>query len=80
MGADTADSWRLVTPAQLSLVSIVPDSMSNGQNVSFAAQVHDSGQANVKFVGDSTYLDFGAGQILSTQGGTILGNTTKTLN
>jgi hypothetical protein len=73
LGADTTDVWRLVTAAQLSFVSIAPDSLSNGQLTGFSVLVNNGGQATVAYGDSVTFLDFNGTQIFSTQSGLISG-------
>ncbi|MFQ5583357.1 MAG: hypothetical protein ACE5GL_02840, partial [Calditrichia bacterium] len=78
-GADTTDTWRLVTPAQLTFLSISPDSVSNGQVVSFTTRVQNGGQATVVYRDTSTYLDFSGSRFFVSGEGEIVGLSTTSL-
>ncbi len=56
LNADTVDVWQLVTPGNLILQSIAPDSVSNGETVSFVATVQNTGQANLTLSATGTIL------------------------
>jgi hypothetical protein len=80
LGADTTDSWRLVTPAEFTFRSIIPDSVSIGQNLTFEVEIENIGQANARYTDSLTFLDFNGSQITASQSGLIRGNNTALVN
>ncbi len=79
-GADTTDSWRMVSAGKLVYTSISPNEVSNGQTVSFRVEVENEGQADMKLFAASTYLDFAGTRFYLKQDTWIEGNRIKLLD
>ncbi len=78
-GADTTDSWRLVTAASLSFVSISPSQVTVGQDVQFTIDLQNSGEANVLLDSTQTFLVFGTDTLFLDQNTVVEGNSTTTI-
>ncbi|RMI08963.1 MAG: hypothetical protein D6681_07535, partial [Calditrichaeota bacterium] len=73
-GADTTDSWRLVTPAQLVFTGITPSQVTTGQTVAFQVQLKNSGQATVLLDSTTTFLVFQSDTIFLDRHTLVAGN------
>ncbi len=78
-GADTTDSWQMVTPAEFVFQSITPSEVSNGQVVAFTVNVQNTGEANTLLQADSTALIFGSEIFLLAADTRLNGNTARGL-
>lgn len=78
-GADTTDSWRLVTPAVLNFISITPSIVNVGQSVQLTATVQNTGQAEAALIADSTFLTFDTRTIFLVQRTLVPGNSSVDL-
>ncbi len=79
-GADTTDSWRLVTPASLVFQKLLPSQVSVGQQISLGVRVQNTGQATAHIKTNPTVLNFGAENLALLQPVRLPGNQSDTLN
>ena len=78
-GADTTDSWQMVTPADFVYQSISPSQVSNGQVVAFTVTLQNAGEANTLLQADSTALIFGTEVFQLAADTRVNGNSTRNL-
>ncbi|NIW45202.1 MAG: hypothetical protein GWN30_10730, partial [Gammaproteobacteria bacterium] len=79
IGADTTDSWRLVSPANFAFHQITPAQVSQGQVVAFEMQLQNTGEADALMDSASTFISFGSDTIFLDQNVFSRGNSTATL-
>ncbi len=78
-GADTTDSWQMVTPANFVYQQITPAEVSNGQVVGFVVDIQNTGEATAVLQADSTALVFGSEVFLLANNTRVPGNSTQSL-
>ena len=78
-GADTTDSWQMVTPANFAYQQITPSAVSNGQVVGFVVDIQNTGEATAILQADSTALVFGSEIYLLANDTRVPGNSPQSL-